>query len=319
MTASILIPAYNASNFLTATLESCVNQGEENVHEIIVIDDQSEDDTLALAQHFAKAHPQFDFVIETSRKKGACAARNRAYALATGEAIQWLDADDILGPNKLRNQLELLKINPNHLVASKWRRFEGDLTNMHPEEGGNWTDVPGMSTPLEWLKSERMMIPGGWLGTRELFDKTGPWDESLSINQDGEYFTRAIAASQGVVFEPESQVYYRTGVPGSVSQFNPEKAPSLFRSCLSFEEVAMSLGNSHEVGTLISNKYQAFLYRVYPHVPDLRKAAREKIRTFGKPTLLNDVAESTVAKLVCLLLGWKTLVQLRLIKSKISG
>ena len=164
-----------------------------------------------------------------------------------------------------------------------------------------------------------MMIPGVWLGTRELFDKTGPWDESLSINQDGEYFTRAIAASQGVVFEPESQVYYRTGVPGSVSQFNPEKAPSLFRSCLSFEEVAMSLGNSHEVGTLISNKYQAFLYRVYPHVPDLRKAAREKIRTFGKPTLLNDVAESTVAKLVCLLLGWKTLVQLRLIKSKISG
>ena len=104
MTASILIPAYNASNFLTATLESCVNQGE-NVHEIIVIDDQSGDDTLAVAQHFAQAHPQFDFVIETSLKKGACAARNRAYALATGEAIQWLDADDILGPNKLRTSL----------------------------------------------------------------------------------------------------------------------------------------------------------------------------------------------------------------------
>ena len=128
-------------HFFDGDPESCVIQGEENVHEIIVIDDQSEDDTLALAQHFAKAHPQFDFVIETSRKKGACAARNRAYALATGEAIQWLDADDILGPNKLRTQLELLKINPNHLVASKWRRFEGDLTNMHPEEGGNWTDV----------------------------------------------------------------------------------------------------------------------------------------------------------------------------------
>lgn len=319
MKASILIPAFNVRAFLEETLESCVNQGEENVHEIIVIDDQSEDDTLAVAQRFAQAHPQFDFVIETSLTKGACAARNRAYALATGEAIQWLDADDILGPNKLRKQLELLKINPNHLVASKWRRFEGDLTNMHPEEGGNWTDVPGMSTPLEWLKSERMMIPGGWLGRRVLFDKTGPWDESLSINQDGEYFTRAIAASQGVVFEPESQVYYRTGVPGSVSQFNPEKAPSLFRSCLSFEEVAMSLGNVHEVSTLISNKYQAFLYRVYPHVPNLRKAARKKIQTFGKPTLVNDVAESTVAKLVSLLFGWKTLVQLRLIKVKILG
>ena len=319
MTASILIPAYNASIFLTATLESCVIQGEENVHEIIVIDDQTEDDTLALAQHFAKAHPQFDFVIETSRKKGACAARNRAYALATGEAIQWLDADDILGPNKLRNQLELLKIKPNHLVASKWRRFEGDLTNMHPEEGGNWTDVPVMSTPLEWLKSERMMIPGGWLGTRELFDKTGPWDESLLINQDGEFFTRAIAASEGVLFEPESRVYYRSGVSGSVSHFNPEKAPSLFKSSESFERVALSMASRQEVGTLISNKYQGFIYRVYPHVPELRKAARAKIKTFGKPKRANDVAESGLAKLICALLGWKTLVRLRLLKSKFVG
>ena len=93
MTASILIPAYNASNFLTATLESCVNQGEENVHEIIVIDDQSGDDTLAVAQHFAKAHPQFDFVLKLAGKRRV-SARNQAYALATGEAIQWLDADD---------------------------------------------------------------------------------------------------------------------------------------------------------------------------------------------------------------------------------
>ena len=96
MTASILIPAYNASNFLTATLESCVNQGEENVHEIIVIDDQSEDDTLALAQHFAKAHPQFDFVIEKSLKKalvraqsGLCVGNRRGHPMARRRRHSW--------------------------------------------------------------------------------------------------------------------------------------------------------------------------------------------------------------------------------------
>lgn len=319
MKASILIPAFNAGAFLEGTLRSCVNQGKESIHEIIVIDDQSEDDTLALAQHFAKAHPQFDFVIEKSLKKGACAARNQAYALATGEAIQWLDADDILGPNKLRTQLELLKSNPNHLVASKWRRFTGDLANLYPEEGGNWTDVSGISTPLEWLKAERMMIPGVWLGRRELFDKTGPWDESLSINQDGEYFTRALAASEGVLFEPESRVYYRSGVSGSVSHFQPEKAPSLFKSCESFERVALSMGSRQEVGALISNKYQGFIYRVYPLVPELRKAARDKIKAFGKPTRSNDVAESGLAKLICVLFGWKALIHMRRLKSKLIG
>ena len=76
---------------------------------------------------------------------------------------------------------------------------------------------------------------------------------------------------------------------------NPRKL--IFSGPASASRRLRCLENSHEVGTLISNKYQTFLYQVYPHVPDLRKAAREKIRTFGKPTLLNDVA-STVAKLV---------------------
>ena len=319
MKASILIPAFNAAAFLEETLKSCILQGTETVHEIVVIDDHSEDTTLDVATAFAQAHPQFNFVIERNPGKGACSARNRAFALASGEAIQWLDADDILGEGKLQKQLHLLDIHRDHLIASKWRRFTGDLKNLFPEEQGNWSEVPDESTPLEWLASERMMIPAGWLGTRQLFEKSGHWDESLLINQDGEYFTRAIAASEGVLFEPESRVYYRSGVSGSVSHFNPEKAPSLFKSCESFERVALAMGNRQEVGTLISNKYQGFIYRVYPLVPELRKAARTKIKAFGTPTRGNDVAESGLAKLICALFGWKALVHMRLLKSKFVG
>lgn len=319
MKASILIPAFNAEVFLGETLRSCVLQGTEAVHEIVVVDDHSEDKTLEVASSFAQAHPQFNFIIERNLGKGACSARNRAFSLASGEAIQWLDADDIIGADKLQKQLAILKSNPSHLIASKWRRFSGDLGNLYPDEQGNWSEVPNASTPLQWLASERMMIPGGWLGAQALFEKTGPWDESLLINQDGEYFTRAIAASEGVLFEPESRVYYRSAVSGSVSQFNPEKSPSLFRSCESFERVALTLGNKEEVGTLISNKYQGFIYRVYPLVPELRKAARAKIAAFGKPTRGNDVAESGLAKLICALFGWKALIHMRLLKSKLIG
>lgn len=319
MKASILIPAFNASAYLNETLQSCVDQGKDCIEEIIIVDDHSDDDTLQVANAFAQSHPETRFIIESNPKKGACSARNHAFQLSRAPAIQWLDADDLLGPDKLKRQLTLLAANPGCLVASKWRRFRGDLNNLYPEEQGNWLDVPAVSTPLQWLASERMMIPAGWLGERTLFEHVGPWDESLLINQDGEYFTRSIASSRAVFCDAKSCVYYRSGIPSSVSNFEPEKAESLFRSCQSFEAVMLSLAPRESIGTLISNKYQGFIYRVYPLVPDLRKDAQKKIQRFGKPTRGNDVAESTLAKIICATLGWKALVQMRLLKSKLLG
>lgn len=319
MRASILIPAFNAQFYIDKTLESCVLQGSKSVLEIIIIDDHSEDSTFQVTQEFAKAHPDFHFIIETNPKKGACAARNFALSLASGQAIQWLDADDILGPNKLQNQIELLKSNSDQLIASKWQRFAGDLGNLYPEERGNWTEVPIVSTPLEWLTSERMTIPASWLGTAETFQKTGQWDESLLINQDGEFFSRAIAASEGVIFEPDSRVYYRSGITGSVSHFNPKKAPSLFKSCESFEQVALSIGSKKEVGPCIANKYQDFVNQTYPLVPKLREKAQKKIKTFGGSKRGNDSTNKPLAAMIYALFGWKVLVLLRRLKVSLSS
>lgn len=311
MKVSILIPTFNASAYLTETLQSCVEQELESVQEIILVDDNSKDNTLELAYAFAKTHSEIRFTIESNIKKGACSARNMALNLAEGDAIQWLDADDILGPEKLKLNLNLLRENPTYLIASKWRRFDGDLNNLWPEENGNWRAPPKASTPEEWLCADRMMIPAGWLGTKKLFDSIGPWDESLEINQDGEYFTRAVAASKGVLFEGKSRVYYRSSLQNSVSKFSPEKAPSLFKTAESFEATVYTLGRSPALNTAISNKYQQFIYRVYPHVPELQKRAEIKVREYGPPTTPLDLAESKFAKLFCRLFGWKLLVQLR--------
>lgn len=317
MTISVLIPAFNASSWIESTLHSCLEQTCDFQLEIVVVDDHSTDDTLEVVRSFAEYHSNIKFILALNPKKGACSARNHALLLSSGDVIQWLDADDILGPRKIQRQLRLLEMHPGYLIASKWRRFTGDLSNLWDEEGGPWLDVPHECTPIEWLLSERMMIPAGWLGTRSLFESIGPWDESLLINQDGEYFTRAIAASKGVVFEPDSRVYYRTEVNASVSTFQPEKAASLFKSVQSFEHVLSALGDSKEIKTLISDQYQGFIYRVYPHVPHLIAQAEEKIKALGRPTRRNDVAASLFARCIAFVLGWKTLVQLRLIKQKV--
>jgi glycosyltransferase involved in cell wall biosynthesis len=318
MKVSILIPAYNAAEFIGETLASCVQQGLDCIEEIIVINDHSEDDTWGVVERFQIEHPDFRIILVDNPTKGACAARNHALQLAKGEAIQWLDADDLLGDDKLKTQLELLQQNPQHLIASRWRRFAGDLTHLWPEEQGAWSQVPNQSSPREWLLAERMMIPAGWLGSRQLFESIEPWDASLLINQDGEYFTRAIVASAGVILESESRVYYRSELKSSVSQFKPHKAPSLFASIESFEQTVLQLGIDSDIKTLISNHYMGFLYRVYPLVPELRKQARAKIKQYGKPTRRNDVAESTVAKTICSLFGWKLFVQMRLLKVRLK-
>jgi glycosyltransferase involved in cell wall biosynthesis len=313
MKASILIPAYNAAEFIHETLTSCVQQGLDCIEEIIIVNDHSQDNTRKVVEQFQAEHPEIHIILEDSPIKGACAARNHALSLAKGDAIQWLDADDLLGEGKLEAQLELLQQNPLCLIASKWRRFGGDLTNLWPEEHGAWSQVPDQSSPKEWLLAERMMIPAGWLGSKKLFETIKHWDESLLINQDGEYFTRAIVASAGVIFEPQSRVYYRSEIQGSVSQFKAHKAHSLFASIESFEESALQLGDDAALNTLISNHYMGFIYRVYPLVPELRKKAQSKIKQYGKPTRQNDVAESKVSRLICFIFGWKFLVQLRLL------
>ena len=90
---SILIPAYNAGPLLADTVRSALAQSWPR-KEIILVDDGSKDDTLAVAKQFESAEVK----VVTQANQGAAATRNRAFYLAQGDYIQWLDADDLLSP-----------------------------------------------------------------------------------------------------------------------------------------------------------------------------------------------------------------------------
>ena len=173
--------------------------------------------------------------------------------------------------------------------------------------------VPNQSSPREWLLAERMLIPAGWLASRQLFDSIQPWDESLLINQDGEYFTRAILASNGVILEPSRRVYYRSGLNDSTSRFQIEKISSLYRTVQSFDQTLQPLTTNDELKQLIANQYQRFIQKVYPEAHELRRKANERIAQLAPPSsaCLKEIAESPFARLICFLFGWKVLIQLR--------
>src|SRR6516225_1986814 len=100
---SILIPAYNAQEWIADTIRSAIEQTWP-CKEIIVVDDGSTDGTTEVARRFVSK----EVAVVSIKNQGAAAARNHALQLSQGDYIQWLDADDLLAPNKIERQLGTL-------------------------------------------------------------------------------------------------------------------------------------------------------------------------------------------------------------------
>ncbi len=117
---SILIPAYNAQEWIGETIRSALAQTWPR-KEIIVVDDGSTDRTLDVARQFESA----DVKVVAHANQGAAAARNTAYSLSQGDFIQWLDADDLLSPDKIEGQMQVANqvASKRVLLSSGWVHF----------------------------------------------------------------------------------------------------------------------------------------------------------------------------------------------------
>jgi glycosyltransferase involved in cell wall biosynthesis len=104
--ASVVIPAFNASAFVTKAIESVLLQTYPHV-EVIVVDDGSSDGTMQVLLPYEN-----QIQIYRQRNKGPAAARNQALAAVRGQYIMFLDADDSILPQKLSKQVQLLERNP---------------------------------------------------------------------------------------------------------------------------------------------------------------------------------------------------------------
>ncbi len=211
---SILIPAYNAERWLAQTLQSALAQSWPR-REVIVVDDGSRDQTLAVAKRFEGPNVR----VVHQANAGASAARNHAFTLAQGDCIQWLDADDILHRDKITHQMHAAAAHgdPNALMTAAWGRFFNDPSRTRYEPGPLWQTL----APKDWLiqkfQHNAFMMLDAWLIPRTLALRAGPWDEQLSFDDDGEYACRLVAHSSQVVFVGDARCSYRSGNSGSLS------------------------------------------------------------------------------------------------------
>lgn len=103
---SIITPIYNNANVIGETVKSILNQTYNN-WELLLIDDASLDETLAILKPFTESDSRIK-LFQHSQNKGAAEARNLGTKMATGDYIAFLDADDLWKENKLELQVSQL-------------------------------------------------------------------------------------------------------------------------------------------------------------------------------------------------------------------
>lgn len=265
---SVIIPVYNAAQYLKDCIDSVLAQSFQNI-EIIVVNDGSTDDSFSIAQGFGNS-----IILLNQENKGASAARNNGLRHATGDYIQFLDADDILECHKIQRQVDFIlshNISDTVLTFGRWTILGKDVESMPDNQKAVWHNY---NYPLDILFDFSnigcCLPPMVYLTPMTLIQKAGLWDETLSLNDDGEFFARVIEASEKLCFCYDSLAMYRS-TPASLSKRMSKKAASSqMKSLVKMSEI-MSRANRLDKGESICNFVTASLRRLYPYYREERR------------------------------------------------
>jgi glycosyltransferase involved in cell wall biosynthesis len=304
---SILIPAYNAERFVGAALESALNQTWPKT-EIIVVDDGSKDQTFAVAKRYESARVK----IFRQENRGAAAARNTALRESQGDFLQYMDADDLLSPDKVREQVLLLQQYPDYLCVSSARYFfDGDdpEAGLLERSGAVDSDDP-VQFLAELLGSEgptRTIPYGAWLTPRSVANAAGPWDDSVrSPDDDGEYFARVMLAGRGIRASHTGCYYYRKfRQGGSYSTTHSESnLRGRLHSMNSKATCLLARTKDPKVNRALANRYVELAFSAYPDFPWLTEQSLQKANDLGGTNYIPSFG-SWKGNLLRRLVGWK--------------
>ena len=269
---SIIIPAYNRAHLIAETLDSVLAQTYQN-WECIIIDDFSTDSTFQILEEYNKKDKRF-IICEKSPhdKKSASSSRNIGLQKAKGDYIQFLDSDDLIASNKLEEQLQVLSNgDKQNILTCKWGIFK------NREEDGNVYEqnlfYRDFENALEYL--DLVGEYGGFfplhcfLIPKKIIEKTGNWDDDLTLNDDGEFIFRALIHTDKILFCSKTYVLYRKNDSESLSTITSnDKIESLIASWKKIESHyfdAFGFGSSKFLNKKKGQVYDSIKYS-YPQL-----------------------------------------------------
>lgn len=190
---SVIIPSYNMGEYIVGAVQS-VLQEELPDAEVLVMDDGSTDDTLALLEPFTDdSHPSYDprVRVYSHSNRGKPATVNRAFGLARGSYIAIVDADDRMPENGLRARYDAAQHHGGtDLVIGACEVFRGQDT-LHVW-GTPSTDGPAELRRGFYLRPRQPFHLNACLLSRTLVERTGPINENRPRCEDIDYALRLL-------------------------------------------------------------------------------------------------------------------------------
>jgi glycosyltransferase involved in cell wall biosynthesis len=209
---SVIIPCYNVEDYLRECLDSVINQIHIPV-EIICIDDASSDGTLKILEEYKAKYPGLLAILSNTQNKGASYSRNRGIEIAKGDYIQFLDADDLLLPGKLKQQHDMIIAceEPVLLVGNYIRKLKnGEMTRK---------DFTGID-PWIGLINSSLGCTCSNLWPKKALREVGGWDETLKSSQEYNLMFRLLKINVRVLNDSGYNTIIRERQSGSISQMN---------------------------------------------------------------------------------------------------
>ena len=305
---SILMPLYNAEQWVEETIRSCRSQTYTN-WQLIVVDDGSTDASASIVEKTASSEPRITLLRQPN--SGACVARNLALRHCKGDYILYLDADDLISPDKIEMQVEALSHTDSGAVAiCAWEHFSD-------RPSAAITSRPyyrSYGNPIEFLTQMweigGMMQPSCYLIPRQLIATAGEWNEALTLNQDGEFMCRVLANATSIVWTDKAIVHYRRG-HASISTSNVRaysKQRSRLDSFISYEQTLLPIADSGRLRRALARNYALIACATDPKSTLFREAFA-KIKSLGlKP---RHPYPSTFYGKIANLIGLKLYLELR--------
>ncbi|SDB65050.1 Glycosyl transferase family 2 [Flavobacteriaceae bacterium MAR_2010_188] len=303
---SVIMPLFNAAPFVEETIQSVLKQTYPSI-ELIIVNDHSTDDSYARALKYRSKK----VIVNHNIGKGACSARNYGFQLCKGRYIQYLDADDILSPNKIKYQVEAMTSLPGQLSVCNTFHFKNNtelgicydrpyvFSTSKPEDlfinlwGGNHLPM-------------HMITVSAWLSPRNLIESAGPWNEDLAKDQDGEFFARVGLNSSGIIYVPEVKFFYRKHLTGE--NIGSKKQRKHIESILMATELKSSY-LINKIESLAAKRAVATLYKhvaieAWPQEKDIYDKAISKCKEYGG-SYYNPKLGGHLIELIKKVFGWR--------------